>query len=113
MGAHAVHAGGAAGAHEPGAGNDGRGQAGRAGCARNQREAEAMSMSLARANRRVEAPLPSSAKKADAKKLRIGAAGDALEREADRVADRVTNDGTMAEWSFAKAGAGRIQRQPT
>lgn len=72
-----------------------------------------MSMSLARANRRVEAPLPSSAKKADAKKLRIGAAGDALEREADRVADRVTNDGTMAEWSFAKAGAGRIQRQPT
>jgi hypothetical protein len=42
----------------------------------------------------------------------MGAAGDAFEHEADRVADGVTNGGRMPEWSFAKTGAQRIQRQP-
>ena len=72
-----------------------------------------MSVTLARKDVRNQLPVSFSAKKADAKRLRIGAASDALEREADRVADHVTRGGNMREWSFAKAVAGRIQRQPT
>ena len=72
-----------------------------------------MSVTLAPKDRRNESPAPSSAMKPGAKGLRIGAAGDAFEREADRVADRVMSGGDMLEWSFAKTGAGEIQRQPT
>jgi hypothetical protein len=72
-----------------------------------------MSVALTRADRWCGSPAPVSAKKTGVKRLRIGAEGDALEREADRVADHVAKGANMPEWSFARADAGRIQRQPS
>ncbi|MGB6721670.1 MAG: DUF4157 domain-containing protein, partial [Terracidiphilus sp.] len=71
-----------------------------------------MSPALTRATRLPEsAPPASAAKKTRGAGLRIGAPGDAFEREADRVADAVTGGERVPPWSFSKVRAGQVQRQ--
>jgi hypothetical protein len=52
------------------------------------------------------------ARKPGARSLRIGAQNDVFEREADRVANEVMQDGKIPNWSFGKVHAGHVQRQP-
>ncbi|QGZ59463.1 eCIS core domain-containing protein [Paraburkholderia acidiphila] len=54
----------------------------------------------------------SSRSRAQTSGLRVSKPGDALEAEADRVAERVMNGTRLPEWSLAASGFGTIQRQP-
>ncbi|HEY6446738.1 MAG TPA: DUF4157 domain-containing protein [Acidobacteriaceae bacterium] len=45
--------------------------------------------------------------------LKISQPGDAMEREADRVADAVSSGNKIPGWSFASVAATQMQRQPT
>lgn len=67
-----------------------------------------MSAAFARPEKRSDAPARPAPKSAVAQRLRVGAAGDTLEREADRVADEVMGTSFASARPLAQAGAGSL-----